>query len=70
VALKAIDFPSRDHAKRLTAVSAFVNWIASPPAGRIAKIWFLSPARELVNASHSPLGDHCALPADLSPRVS
>src|SRR5262245_37539344 len=34
------------------------------------KIWFLSPARLLVNASHELSGAHCGFPQDFSPRVS
>ena len=36
----------------------------------MTKSWFLSPMRALVKASQSPAGDHCGLPAALSPRVS
>src|ERR1044072_8474678 len=62
--------PSSDQAKLLIAVSDLVSCSASPPAGLIAKIWFLSSTRLLVNANHSPSGDQRGLPEDFSPRVS
>ena len=70
VAVKAMERPSRDHAKLLTAVSDLLNWNASPPSGRMTKTWFLSPARLLRNASQLPSGDHCGLELDFSERVS
>ncbi len=62
--------PSADHSNPVTAVSLLVSCTASPPSGRIAKIWFLSPTRALVNPIHWLSGDHCALPDDFGPRVS
>ena len=62
--------PSADHSKPLTAVSLFVSCTASPPSGRIAKIWFLSPIRALVKPIHRLSGDHCAPPDDFGPRVN
>ena len=62
--------PSADHSKPLTAVSLLVSCTASPPSGRIAKIWFLSPTRALVKPIHWLSGDHCAPPDDFGPRVS
>ena len=68
--MNAIVLPSGDQAKADTAVSAFVSGTASPPSGRMAKIWFLSPTRLERNASHCPSGDQRGLPEDFSPRVS
>ncbi len=62
--------PSGDHSKAVTPDSLFVKGVASPPSGRIAKIWFLSSVRALVKPIHWLSGDHCTLPADLAPRVN
>src|SRR6267154_1640985 len=62
--------PSSDQAKLLIAVSDLVSCCASPPAGSIRKIWFLSSWRLLRNASHCPSGDQCGAVEDFSPRVS
>lgn len=62
--------PSRDHAKFEIGLSDFVNCTASPPSGRIAKIWLRSAMRGLVKAIHLPSGDQRGFEAGLSPRVS
>ena len=37
--------PSRDHSKPVTPSRTSVSCTASPPSGRMTKIWFLSPTR-------------------------
>jgi len=68
-AVKAIILPSGDQAKLSTALSQSVRRCASPPSGRMTKIWFL-PLRALVKARRVPSGDQRGFEAPLSPRVN
>src|ERR1051326_5026170 len=68
-AINAIDWPSGDHLKLLTAVAMSVSCTASPPPGLMAQRFFLPPRLE-TKAIHFPSGDHCGSSHDLSPCVS
>ena len=68
--MNAIVLPSGDHSKPPTPVSDLVSWTASPPSGRMAKIWDLSSTRLEVKAIQRPSGDQVGSDEDFLPRVS